>query len=52
MIGGRFSDSCIFLLTAPSQAVSSTAVRTQWSIAVFVCTHSGGSMPDFHRLPF
>jgi hypothetical protein len=42
----RYSGSWIILLTAPSHAFA-----TQWLHAVFVLTYSGGSAPDFHRVP-
>jgi len=49
---GRSSDSWIFLLPAPSHVVSSCGLTTQWFFAGFVPRHSGGSMPESHRLPF
>ena len=45
---GRFSDSRIFLLTAPSHLVSSE----QWHDAAFVPDHSAGPVPDSHGVPF
>ena len=44
---GRFSDSRIFLLLAPSHP---ELVEGQWFIASFVPDYSGGSVPDFLRL--
>ncbi len=41
---GRFSDSRIFLLLAPSHP---ELVEGQWLIASFVTDYSGGSVPDF-----
>ena len=49
---GRSSDSWIFLLPAPSHAVSSYELTAQWLFAGFVSTHSGGSVPESHRLPY
>ena len=49
---GRSSDWWIFLLSAPSRAVSSSGLTAQWLFAEFVPTHSGGSVPESHRLPF
>jgi len=43
---GRFSDSRIFLLAAPSRDPFPVAE------AAFVPAHGGGTVPDFHRLPF
>ncbi len=44
---GRFSDSRIFLLLAPSHP---ELVEGQWLIASFVTDYSGGSVPDFPPL--
>ena len=50
---GRSSDLWIFLRPAPSHAVSSIqALRHSGSLRDFVHIHSGGSMPESHRLPF
>ncbi len=45
---GRSSDSRIILLAAPSHPKS----NRQWLIAAVVPFHSGGSVPDSHRIPF
>jgi hypothetical protein len=42
----RSSDFRFFLLIAPSRQVC------QWLFAMFVPGHSGGPVPDFHRVPF
>ena len=43
---GRFSDSRIVLLTAPSHSA-----KEQWHDAVFVPGYSGGTVPDFAGFP-
>ena len=48
---GRSSDSCIILLARPSRKVSSIRPTFQWHLRAFVRTHSGGSVPESHRLP-
>jgi hypothetical protein len=49
---GRSSDLWINRLSAPSRTLCPLRIKVQWHIADIVPTHSGGTAPDLHRLPF